>query len=166
MKRTLMLIAIGSALVLGGPAMRAEDAAVTTKPAVEGKRHQKGPREHLLPPGVVDKLNLTEDQKAKIKGIEEAYAKTAKEYRQAHKAEYDAARAAMKEARESKDDAKRKEALEKLKQADAGLQPQRQAAIEQIKSNLTDEQKAILDQAKERAKERAKSKGVRPGSPK
>lgn len=167
MKRTLMLIAIGSSLVLSGPVVRADDAANAATPSREGKRHLKGPpREHLLPPAVVEKLNLTEEQKAKVKEIETAFLKTAQEYRAAHKTEIEAARTAMKEAHDSKDKAKQQAAREQMRTVMQGMQPQRQAAIEQIKSNLNDEQKAILEQAKQKAAERAASKGVRAGSPK
>lgn len=148
MKNKLVLIAIGGSLLLAAPALRAEDA----KTPPPHREHKEGPKaapgEHLLPQNIVEKLNLTEDQKTKIKGIEESFAKTRKEYMDAHKAETDSARTAMKEAKESGDKAKMAAARQQMQQAMAGLDSQRKSAIDQVKSLLTDEQKKVLEDAK------------------
>src|SRR5437016_1415676 len=108
MKSKLLLIAVGSSLVFASPALRAEDAGGAPPP---GHPAHKGPMgEHLLPSTLVEKLNLTEDQKTKIKGIEESFTKTRDEYRASHKSQIDAAQESMKTARESKDKEKMKAA--------------------------------------------------------
>lgn len=144
MKAKLILIAIGGSLLLAGPALRAED---TNKPAGPPRKH--GSRENnLLPPPLVEKLNLTEDQKAKLKVIEENWDKTRQEYMDAHKADADAARAAAEEAKQSGDPAKKKEAGEKRRQLVAGLRTQRQQYVDQVRSLLSEEQKKIWEEAK------------------
>ncbi len=162
MRNRLILVAIGSSMLLASPPLRAEDTSSTNAPPA--RQHKAGPRgamvEHLIPPRLEEKLNLTEDQKPKIKAIEESYTKTAQEYRTAHKAEFDAARAAREEATKSNDPAKRKEAGEKFRQAMAGLQPQRQAAVDQIKSLLTDEQKKTWEETVQEL--RGKHGGAKP----
>lgn len=79
----------------------------------------------LLPPPVIEKLNLSEDQKAKLKSIEEGFTKAQQEYFTFHKEQIEAAKKAMDAAM-------------------AGLQEQRKAAMEQVKSLLTPEQVEML----------------------
>lgn len=159
MKTTVTVITLGCSLLLAVPSARAEKPAV--RPGGGPVKLEK--REHgLLPPPLVEKLNLSEEQKAKLQEIEKQWAKTRDEYMAAHKAEFDAARAAAAEARKSEDPAKRREARLMMARAMEGLQPQRQAAMEQVKAILSDEQKKILEQARadfQERRSRAKGKG-------
>jgi len=88
---------------------------------------------HLIPPGMAEKfatiVDLTDEQKEKIKAIEANFAKTYQEYQVAHQEEIQAARQAMETARQA------------MNKAMASLQEQRQAAMEQIKALLTEEQR-------------------------
>ena len=78
---------------------------------------------------MLEKLNLTDEQKTKLKSIEESFGKAQHEYYLAHNDEIEAARKA-------------------LEKAMSGLQEQRQAAMEQIKALLTPEQKALIQNAR------------------
>lgn len=150
MKTKLIALAIGSSLLLASPVLRAEDTGTTTPPAGGGRHHKEGgPKgDHLLPPRLEEKLNLTEDQKTKIKAIEESFDKTRKEYYEAHKTDIEAAKT-------SGDESKKKEVK-------GGLIKQRKDAVDQIRSLLSDEQKKTWDEAKENFKEHhGKGKGHR-----
>jgi Spy/CpxP family protein refolding chaperone len=131
MKSNLIMFAIGSSLMLATTALRAGD---TTQTPVAP--HREGPREWskgslpLVPPLLAEKLNLTEDQKTKIKTIEESFTKTQQEYMAAHKEEIEAARKAMEKAM-------------------APLHEQRKAAMEQVKSLLTEEQRNSIQKARQ-----------------
>ncbi len=148
MKSKLVVLAIGGSLLLASPALRAAD---TTNPPPSRPMHKA--MEHPLLMGVYDKLNLTDDQKAKIKTIEESFLQTRREYLAAHKAEIDTAREAVKDARTSGDETKKAEARQKMQQALSGLQPQRKAAMDQILSLLTDEQKKTLEETRKEFRE-------------
>lgn len=119
MKAKLFALVIGSSLVLITPALHAGDTNATpqAQPRKEGQRGGFA----LLPPPLIEKLNLTDEQKTKLKAIEESFGKAQQEYLAAHKDEIDAARKAMETAM-------------------AGLQDQRKSAMEQLKALLTPEQ--------------------------
>lgn len=158
MKTKLIIAAISSALLLGIAGVQA------------GPGTGDGPRRHgphgdggLIPQRLLDKLNLTDDQKTQIKSVVESFQKTRQQYVDGHKAELDAAKAALKEARESGDDAKKQAAREQLRSVMSGLHEQRKAAIEQIKSLLTDEQKQILAAAREKRGDKPGRHGPRAG---
>jgi len=127
MKAKLFAFAVSSLLLLT-PTLRAGDTN-TIPPAA--KPHGDAPRVSffLIPPQIFEKLNLTEDQKTKLKSIDETFGKTQQEYIAAHKDEIDAARKAMETAM-------------------AGLQEQRKAAMEQVKSLLTQEQVDMIQSKK------------------
>jgi Spy/CpxP family protein refolding chaperone len=155
MKKQLILFTIGSSLMLAPLALRAED---TEGPKPGGPPHREmkhGPKfERLIPPGLEEKLKLTEDQKTKIKAIEDSFKKTREEYMAAHKAEFEAGHEAMKAARESNDEGKRKEAGQKLRGLREGMAEHRKVALDQVKSLLTDEQKKLWEEEKQKFQEK------------
>ena len=131
MKSTIITLVIGSSVLLTTSSLRAEGTNATSQPS---RPRTETPREaHLIAPGMAEKFaamaDLTEEQKEKIKAIEENFAKTYQEYQVAHQEEIQAARQAMETARQA------------MNKAMAGLQEQRQAAMEQIKALLTEEQR-------------------------
>ena len=126
MKARLFALAVSSVLLIS-PAIRAGDTTATPPPG-SPPPHRDGPPRgmlFLIPPQMIEKLNLTDDQKAKIKSIEEGFAKSQQEYFTTHKDEIEAARKAMDAAM-------------------SGLQEQRKAAMEAIKSLLTQEQMNMM----------------------
>ena len=134
MKSTIITLIIGSSVVLAASSLRAEGTNATAQPS---RLRTEIPREaHLIPPDkakqFTETTELTEEQKEKIKAIDENFAKTYQEYQVAHQEEIQAARQAMGTARQA------------MNKAMAGLQEQRQAAMEQIKALLTEEQKQRL----------------------
>ena len=145
MRNKVILCVLGSSLLLTAPALRAEH---TNSPAGPPSKHQ---REGLLPPNVVEKLNLTDEQKAKLKAITEKFEKNRDEYVAAHRSEMDAARTAMQDA--GNDAEKKKEAREQMGKAMSGLQTERKAAIDELRALLTDEQKKILEESKPKHRE-------------
>ena len=154
MKTKLTLLAISSSVVLAAPALLAQDITTNTNtlPLTETVKYQKafendrslGERS-LLPPGLKEKLKLTDEQRGELKPIEDDFAKTCQEYQTANQPRIDAAQEANRQARESKDTAKIEAARKQLQQVWAGLRPYREAAVKQIKPLLTPDQLAILD---------------------
>jgi len=143
MKKWTLLLTIAVALTAIA-AVRAEDKE-------QPKKHEGGPHqmrmEGLLPPMLVEKLNLTADQKAKYDESCAAFKKDAEQYKKDHPIS-DADREAMKKARESGD----KEAMKKFAETFKGLGEIRKGYIEKFEATLTDEQKKTMADARENMK--------------
>jgi Spy/CpxP family protein refolding chaperone len=140
--RTLTITA-ALALIAGAPAIAGEGKGEHN---AEGPRGGRGPAlEHLLPPRVVDDLNLTADQKTKLADLESSFKKDAEKWRAAHPANPEAVR----KARESGD----KEALNKLRDQRKELMDIRKGYVDKLRESLTAEQKDKLGKALERARE-------------
>ena len=93
MKSKLILLAISSSLVLAAPALLAQDTntnGTNSLPLNQTVKYQKafendrslGERS-LLPPGLKEKLKLTDEQRTELKPIEDDFAKTCQEYQTA-----------------------------------------------------------------------------------
>jgi Spy/CpxP family protein refolding chaperone len=162
MKTKLTLLAISSSVVLAAPALLAQDITTNTNtlPLTETVKYQKafendrslGERS-LLPPGLKEKLKLTDEQRGELKPIEDDFAKTCQEYQTANQPRIDAAQEANRQARESKDTAKIEAARKQLQQVWAGLRPYRETAVKQIKPLLTPDQLVILEDPKNQWRE-------------
>ena len=162
MKTKLTLLAISSSVVLAAPALLAQDITTNTNtlPLTETVKYQKafendrslGERS-LLPPGLKEKLKLTDEQRGELRPIEDDFAKTCQEYQTANQPRIDAAQEANRQARESKDTAKIEAARKQLQQVWAGLRPYREAAVKQIKPLLTPDQLVILEDPKNQWRE-------------
>ena len=121
MQTKLFVLAIGCSLLLVSPTLRAGDRDPSTAPQAQPRKEAPRGPASLIPPQILEKLNLTEDQKAKLKSIEENFNKTQQEFYAAHGDEINAARQAMDKAM-------------------AGLREAENTAKEQIKALLTPEQ--------------------------
>ena len=160
MKSKLTLLAISSSLVLAAPALLAQDTNTNTLTLTQTVKYQKalendrslGERS-LLPPGLKEKLKLTDAQRTELKPIEADFAKTCQEYQTANQPRIDAAQEANRQARASKDTAQIQAAREQLQQVWAGLQPYREAAVKRIKPLLTPEQLNLLEDPKNQWRE-------------
>jgi len=161
MKTRLTLLAISSLLVLAAPALLAQDTNTNgTNTLTQTWKYQKafeydrslGER-CLLPPGLKEKLLLTDEQRGDLKPIEDDFAKTCWEYQKANQPRIDAAEEATRQARAAKDTAQIEAARKQLQQVWAGLRPYRETAVNQIKPLLTPDQIAILDEAKNQWRE-------------
>jgi Spy/CpxP family protein refolding chaperone len=162
MKTKLTLLAISSSVVLAAPALLAQDITTNTNtpPLTQTVKYQKafendrslGERS-LLPPGLKEKLKLTDEQRGELKPIENDFAKTCQEYQTANQPRIDAAQEANRQARESKDTAKIEAARKQLQQVWAGLRPYRETAVKQIKPLLTPDQLVILEDPKNQWRE-------------
>jgi Spy/CpxP family protein refolding chaperone len=161
MKTKLILLAIRSSLALAAPALLAQDTNTNgTNILTQTWKYQKafendrsfGERS-LLPPGLKEKLKLTDDQRTDLKPIEADFAKTCEEYQTANQPRIDAAEEANRQARAAKDTAQIEAARKQLQQVWAGLRPYRVAAVNQIRPLLTPDQLAILDDPKNRWRE-------------
>jgi Spy/CpxP family protein refolding chaperone len=155
MKTKLTLLAISSSLVLAAPALLAQDTnnnGTNTLPLTQTVKYQQalendrslGERS-LLPPGLKEKLQLTDEQRGEMKPIEADFAKTCREYQTANQPRIDAAEEANRQARASKDTAKIEAARKQLQQVWAALRPYREAAVKQIKPLLTPDQLKVLE---------------------
>jgi Spy/CpxP family protein refolding chaperone len=155
MKSKLILLAISSSLVLAAPALLAQDTntnGTNSLPLNQTVKYQKafendrslGERS-LLPPGLKEKLKLTDEQRTELKPIEDDFAKTCQEYQTANQPRIDAAEEANRQARAAKDTAQIQAARKQLQQVWAGLRPYRETAVVHIRPLLTPDQLAILD---------------------
>jgi len=171
MKINLILPAIGSTLLLAARALLAQEnfgvntstnvavnvsSTVATNLATSGATNAQvrkfqitlGGEQSLLPPGVKEKLKLTDQQKVELKPIEDDFAITIREYQAANQPRIDAAIEADRQARVAKDKAQIQAAHIQLQQVWAGLQSDRLAAIARVKLLLTPEQLKVLDDPK------------------
>ena len=160
MKTKLTLLAISSSLVLAAPALLAQNTNTNTLPLTQTVKYQKAFENDrslgefsLLPPGLKEKLKLTDEQRGELKPIEDDFAKTCQEYQTANQPRIDAAQEANRQARESKDTAKIEAARKQLQQVWAGLRPYRETAVKQIKPLLTPDQLVILEDPKNQWRE-------------
>ena len=160
MKTKLTLLVISSSLVLAAPALLAQNTNTNTLPLNQTLKYQ-GALENdrslgersLLPPGLKEKLKLTEEQRTELKPIEEDFAKTSQEYQKANQPRIDAAQEANRQARVSKDAARVQVARAQLQQVWAGLQPYRESAIIRVKPLLTPDQLTMLEDPKNQWRE-------------
>ena len=161
MKTKLTLLAFSCSLVLAAPELLAQDTNTNgTNTLTQTWKYQKafeydrslGER-CLLPPGLKEKLKLTEEQRTELKPIEDDFANTCQQYQIANQPRIDAAEESNRQARASKDTAQIQAARKELQQVWAGLQPYRVTAVNQIRPLLTPDQLAILDDPKNQWRE-------------
>ncbi len=160
MKTRFTLLVISSSLVLAAPSLRAQNTNTNTLSFTQTLRYQAalendrflGERS-LLPPGLKEKLKLTDEQRIELKPIERDFAKTSQQYKAANQPRIDAAQEANRQARVLKDTAQIQAAREQLQQVWAGLQPYREAAFKEIKPLLTPEQLKVLEDPKNQWRE-------------
>jgi Spy/CpxP family protein refolding chaperone len=158
MKTKLTLLVISSSLVLAAPALLAQNT--NTLPLTQTLKYQLalendrslGERS-LLPPGLKEKMKLTDAQRTELKPIEDDFAKTSQQYQTANQPRIDAAQEANRQARVSKDAAQIQAARKQLQDVWAGLQPYRVTAVNQVKPLLTPDQLTVLEDAKNQWRE-------------
>ena len=154
MKSKLTLLAIGGSLVMASSPSPAQTVNTNETPAQAWRYQQALDKDRslgersLLPPGLKERLKLTEEQRTELKPIEEDFAKTSQKYKAANQPRIDAAQEASRQARESKDAARIQGAREELQRVWAGLQPDREAALKDVKLLLTPDQLKILEDPK------------------
>ena len=161
MQTRFTLFALSSSLLLAAPALPAQDTNSTTtntpnqtsqyQAALENDRNLG--EQALLPPGLKEKLKLTNEQRGELKPIEADFANTSREYQAANQSRIDAARDAIRRARTTKNTDQIQAARKQLQQVWAGLQPYRATAVNQVKPLLTPDQLAILEDEKNQWRE-------------
>jgi Spy/CpxP family protein refolding chaperone len=102
----------------------------------------------LLPPGLKEKLKLTEEQRIELKPIEDDFANASQQYQTANQSRIDDAQEANRRARASKDAAQIQAARKQLQDVWVGLQRDREAAVNQVKPLLTPDQLKVLEDPK------------------
>jgi Spy/CpxP family protein refolding chaperone len=159
MKTKLTLLVISSSLMLAAPALLAQNTNTNTplnqtlkyQAALENDR-ALGERS-LLPPGLKEKMKLSNTQRTELKPIEDDFAKTSQQYQTANQPRIDAAQEANRRARTSKDTAQIEAARKQLQDVWAGLQPYRVAAGKQIEPLLTPDQLKLFEDPKNQWRE-------------
>jgi len=159
-KNKLTLLAIGSALLLAAPALRAQTPNTNSFPLTQTVEYQTalandrslGERA-LLPPGLKEKMRLTDDQRAELKPIEDSFAATSLQYQMSNQPRIDAALEAERQARANNDPGQIQVAREQLQQVWGGLQSDRDTAIIHVRPLLTPDQITILDDPKNQWRE-------------
>jgi hypothetical protein len=99
----------------------------------------------LLPPALKDKMGITAEQRDELKPIEDDFASTSQRYEAANQSRIDDAGDVSRQVRESKNTAQIQAARDQSQLVWAGLDPERNAAVKQIKPVLTPDQIAILE---------------------
>ncbi|MCU0786537.1 MAG: hypothetical protein MUF81_21325 [Verrucomicrobia bacterium] len=160
MKTKLTLLLISSSLVLAAPALLAQNTNTNSLPLTQTLKYQVALEQDrslgersLLPPGLKEKMKLTDAQRIELKPIEDDFANTSQQYQIANQPRIDAAQEANRQARESKDAARIQAARQQLQQVWAGLQPDRVAAVTKIKPLLTPVQLKVLEDPKNQWRE-------------
>jgi hypothetical protein len=155
MKTKLTSLVVSSSLLLAAPALLAQNTNTNALPLTQTVKYQAALENDrslgercILPPGVKEKLKLTEEQRTELKPIEQDFANTCQQYQLANQPRIDAAQEANRQARLSKDTVQIRAARSQLQQVWAGLQPYREAAVKQIKPLLTPEQIEVLEDPK------------------
>jgi Spy/CpxP family protein refolding chaperone len=159
-KTKYTLLIAGSLLLTAAPTVLAQTTNTNSLPLVQTAEYQQalendrslGERS-LLPPGLKEKMQLTDDQRSELKPIEDDFAKTCEQFQIANQPRIDAAHESIRIANLGKDPAQIQTAREQLQQVWASLQRYRDAAVEQIRSILTPDQLAILDDPKNQWRE-------------
>jgi Spy/CpxP family protein refolding chaperone len=154
MKNKFLLLAFGGLLLFRTLSSRAQILNTNTNalPLVQTMRYQAAlendrllGEQLVLPPGLKEKMRLTDEQRDELKPIEDDFAKTFREYQAANQPRIDAALEANREARLSKSTDKIEAARKQLQEMWAGLQPYRTESVRQVKLLLTPDQIAILE---------------------
>ena len=160
MNSKLTLLAIGSSLLLAAPALLAQNTNTNTLPLTQTLKYQIALEKDrdwgeraLLPPGLKEKMKLTDAQRVDLKLFEDDFAVTSQEYRIANQPRIDAAHEANRQARAAKDAAQIQAARTQLQQVWAGLQPYRTTAVTKIKPLLTPDQLKVLEDPKNQWRE-------------
>lgn len=157
MKTRLTLFAMSISLALAAPALLAQNTITNTNslPLVQTVKYQNAleydrslGEQSLLPPGLKEKLQLSKEQRADLKPIEDDFAKTCQRYQKSNQPGIDAAQEADRQGRTMKDTAQIQAARRQLQDVWAGFQPYRSRAVEQIKPLLTPDQITILEDPK------------------
>ena len=157
MRTKFILSVLGGWLWIGMPNLSAQIINTNTNslPLAQTVKYQialendRALGEHgLLPPGLKEKLRLTDEQRTELRPIEDDFAKTSEQYEVANKPRIEAALEAERLARVTKDAGQIESARKQLQQIWAGLQSYRDAAVIKIKPLLTPDQITILDDPK------------------
>jgi hypothetical protein len=156
MKIKIILSILGGSLWLGATSLFAQITNTNTNalPLTQTVKYQialEADRSlgecSLLPPGLKEKLRLTDEQRAELQPIEADFAKTCLEYQAANQPRIDAAQEANRQARESKNTERVQAARRQLQNVWAGLQPYRNESVRQAKQLLTPDQIVVLEDA-------------------
>jgi hypothetical protein len=144
-------------LALAAPVLPAQDTITNTNslPLVQTVKYQNA-LEHdrslgeqsLLPPGLKEKLRLTDEQRIELKPIEADFTNTSAQYQIANQPRIDAAQEAIRRARESKNTAQIQATHQQLQAVWAGLQRYRDTSVSHIKPLLTPDQITVLEDPK------------------
>jgi len=152
MKTILSPLILGSALLLGAPPLYAQTVNTNSLPLVQTIKYQVAVEsdrdlgEHaLFPPGLREKLRLTDEERVELRPIEADFAKTSQDYQVANQPRIYAATEANRQARESKSAPQIEAARHQLQQTWSGLQKYRDESIRQVKLVLTPDQVAMLE---------------------
>jgi protein CpxP len=165
-KTKIMVIAALAALALSVPIVLAQKARTNQgERGAFGDRHQRGQRwdgrGEGMHGGMFRGLNLTDDQKAKIKQIGDSSRESTKALRQ----ELETKRAALRQANEGGtfDEAARTQKLTEIAPLEAKLMGEHFKARQEMLSVLTPEQKTQLEQKRAEFKARGAERRGRKG---
>ena len=130
-------------------AARAQETNVPPPPIPPAHRPMGPMMENLLPPPVLEDLALTPAQKTNYDALAAGFKKDAAKWRADNNYDPEKVREEMRQARDAGDQA----TIQKLTDQRKGLMDLRKSYVDKVRAFLTDEQKAKLDKALERARE-------------
>jgi len=157
MKIKFTLFVISGSLFIGAQSLPAQINNTNTNslPLVQTEKYQNAlendrslGEQCLLPPGLKEKMQLTDEQRTELKPIEDDFANTCEQYQAANQPRIDAAKEAIRHARESNSAAQIQAARQQLQAVWAGFQRYRDTAVIHVKSLLTPDQITILEDPK------------------
>ena len=153
-----MILAAGSALLLTAAVLPAQSTNAlpleqTLKYQLALEQDRALGERALLLPGLKEKMQLTDEQRAELKPFEADFASTSAQYQAANQPRIDAGHEALQQARESKDTGRIQTARRQLQEVWAGLQTYRNAEVIRIKHLLTPDQITVLEDPKNQWRE-------------
>ena len=134
MNRLLITTLALSAVLITGAFAEKEKKGEGDKP-----KHHPPRMENLLPQPLLEKLNLTAEQRAEYEKLEQQFDAERDKYQAAHKAEMEKLREESKVAKEGNDEAKLKEARQKRAELGKPMMELRKSYVDKFAATLTPE---------------------------
>ena len=169
MKTKITLLVISSSLVLATPALLAQNTNTNALPLLtntnsvpftETAKYQAAlendralGKRAIFPPGLKEKMKLTNAQRTELKPFEDDFANITKQYQAANQSRIDDAQESNRRARALKDPAQIRATRKILHDIWVGLQRDREAAVYRIKPLLTPDQIKVLEDTKNQWRE-------------
>lgn len=147
-------IAGTAALLFAVAAYAGENGDEGKKPGDWGPPGKRQGQESFVGQRLVDRLALTDAQKAQLETLRAEFKQKRESWMEAHRAEGQALHEEMRAARDAKDQAKTTETLGKMRQHSEPMRALRHEYVQKFRATLNADQQKTLDEAMDRARDR------------